>query len=365
VIRVVNVVGARPNFMKVAPIHRAMRDAGGFEPFLVHTGQHYDKGMSGVFFDELGLPEPDLSLGVGSGSHAEQTAGVMVALEPVLDERRPDVVVVVGDVNSTMGAALTAVKLHIAVAHVEAGLRSFDRTMPEEINRIVTDVVSTLLFAPSDDAVANLRSEGIPGDKVHLVGNVMIDSLEALLPEARKSDILDRLGLAAEGYFLATLHRPSNVDRPETLARVADLLAIAARARPVLLAAHPRTAKRLDDAGLSDAIGSNGVRVIEPLSYIDFLQVMACAVGVMTDSGGIQEETTVLGVPCLTLRDQTERPITVTEGTNRIVGLDPARFAAGIAAITAGQDRTPRRPKLWDGHTAERIVAVLEREFGV
>jgi UDP-N-acetylglucosamine 2-epimerase (non-hydrolysing) len=363
VIRAVNVVGARPNFMKVAPIHRAMRDdAEGYEPFLVHTGQHYDREMSKVFFDDLGLPEPDVSLGVGSGSHVEQIAGVMLALEPVLRERRPDVVVVVGDVNSTLAAAVTAAKLAIPVAHVEAGLRSFDRSMPEELNRVVADMLSDLLFAPSPDAVENLLKEGIPAERIHLVGNVMIDSLLACRERAKDSTVLERLGVDPGGYFLATLHRPSNVDSPEDLRRAADILTRVGALLPVILATHPRTAKALDAAGMGHELERGGVRVTGPLGYLDFLQLMAESAAVLTDSGGIQEETTVLGVPCITLRDRTERPITVTEGTNRVTGLDAD--AVLLAAGFALDGRPPaRRPDLWDGHAAERIVRILTDVF--
>lgn len=363
-IKVLEVAGARPNYMKVAPIHRAMLSVGGFTPLFVHSGQHYDWEMSQVFMRDLGLPAPDIELGVGSGSHAEQTAQVMLRLEPVLFEHRPDVVVVVGDVNSTLGAALAAAKVPIPVAHVEAGLRSFDRTMPEEINRVLTDVVAELLFAPSPDAVANLVAEGITRDKIHLVGNVMIDSLEALFPLTRDSDVLDRLGVDPGEYLVATLHRPSNVDGEASLRLVVDLLSAAAASLPILLVAHPRTRKRLVQAGLSEQVTSAGVRLVEPLGYLDFLCLMSRAAGVLTDSGGIQEETTVLGVPCLTLRDRTERPITVTEGTNQVVGLDRDRIAQAVGRLTDGRLRQPRRPALWDGCAAQRIVQILQARFG-
>jgi UDP-N-acetylglucosamine 2-epimerase (non-hydrolysing) len=365
-IKVLEVAGARPNYMKVAPIHRAMLAAGGFEPLFVHTGQHYDWEMSKVFMQDLGLPAPDVELGVGSGSQAEQTAQVMLRMEPVLLEHRPDVVLVVGDVNSTLGATLAAVKLLVPVAHVEAGLRSFDRTMPEEINRVLTDVVSELLFAPSSDAVANLVAEGIAPDRIHLVGNVMIDSLDALFPRAQGSDVLDRLGVDPGGYFVATLHRPSNVDGDAALRQVVDVLSLAAASLPVLLVAHPRTRKRLSHAGLSHRVTSDGIRLVEPLGYIDFLCLMSRAAGVLTDSGGIQEETTVLGVPCLTLRDRTERPVTVSEGTNEVVGLDGARIGEAVRRLADGDagagGRRPR-PELWDGCAATRIVEILRDRF--
>jgi UDP-N-acetylglucosamine 2-epimerase (non-hydrolysing) len=362
-ITVVEVAGARPNYMKVAPIHRALLGAGGFRPLFVNTGQHYDWEMSEVFMRDLGLPEPDHELGVGAGSHAEQTAQVMARLEAVLLEEQPTLVLVVGDVNSTLGAALTAAKLTIPVAHVEAGLRSFDRTMPEEINRVVTDVVSDLLFAPTQEAVDNLLAEGIPPERIYLVGNVMIDTLEALLPRARESDVLSRLGLDAGGFLLTTLHRPSNVDGDSSLRLVVDVLSSAAREMPVILVAHPRTRKRLDHTGLTPLLDKGGVRVIEPLGYVDFLGLMSSSAGVLTDSGGIQEETTILGIPCLTMRDRTERPITVTQGTNEVVGLDRERIESAVRRMVAGRPVPLGRPDLWDGRPAERIVSVLLERY--
>lgn len=361
---VVEVAGARPNYMKIAPVHRAMLATGHFRPVFVHTGQHYDWEMSEIFMRDLGLPTPDFELGVGSGSHGEQTAHVMLRLEPILEQEQPDLVMVVGDVNSTLGAALTAAKLQVPVAHVEAGLRSFDRTMPEEINRQLTDVISDLLFAPSKDAVDNLLAEGISREKIHLVGNVMIDSLEALLPRARESDAVKRLGLNAKGFLLATLHRPSNVDTDSSLRLVADLLAVAASELPTVLVAHPRTRKRLLQTGLLTRMEADGLKVVEPLGYVDFLCLMSSAAGVLTDSGGIQEESTVLGVPCLTMRDRTERPVTVTEGTNQIVGLDPHKISEAVRQISEGHLKGPRRPGLWDGHAADRIVEILQNTFG-
>jgi UDP-N-acetylglucosamine 2-epimerase (non-hydrolysing) len=358
------VAGARPNYMKIAPIYHVMTERGGFRPVFVHTGQHYDWKMSQVFLRDLGLSDADFELGVGSGTHAQQTAQVMLLSEPILASQRPDVVVVVGDVNSTLGAALAAVKLGIPVAHVEAGLRSFDRTMPEEINRLVTDVVSDSLLAPSRDAVVNLRAEGIPEERIYLVGNVMIDSLEALLPAARRSDVLERLSLTSCGYFLATLHRPSNVDTDASLGQIVDILTDAAQARPVLLIAHPRTQKRLRASALLARLEEGGVRVLQPLGYVEFLRLMSEAAGVLTDSGGIQEETTVLGVPCLTIRENTERPITISEGTNQLVGLDRDRIMAALQPIITGADTRPLRPELWDGHAAERIVEVLRERYG-
>jgi UDP-N-acetylglucosamine 2-epimerase (non-hydrolysing) len=319
--------------------------------------------MSGVFVQDLGLPKPDFELGVGSGTHAEQTAQVMLRMEPYLLERQPDLVVVVGDVNSTVAAALTAAKLQIPVAHVEAGLRSFDRTMPEEINRILTDVLSDLLFAPSPDAVRNLLREGIPESKIHLVGNVMIDSLDALLPRAQQSDVVERLGLRPDSYLVATLHRPSNVDSRATLSEVSKILAVAGSLMPTVLVAHPRMQGRLRVTGKWERLEAGNVRIIEPLGYLEFLALMSTAAAVLTDSGGIQEETTVLGITCLTMRDTTERPITVTEGTNQIVGLDVERVRQAVERIAAGERAEARRPDLWDGKAAERIVEIVARAF--
>jgi UDP-N-acetylglucosamine 2-epimerase (non-hydrolysing) len=338
--------------MKVKPVLDALEQHG-VDTVLVHTGQHYDPGMSGVFFDELGIRPPDHSLGVGSGSHAEQTGRVMMAFEPLVDELRPDAVVVVGDVNSTLACAVVAAKAGCLVAHVEAGLRSRDWTMPEEINRVVTDRVSDYLFAPSADAVENLRAEGSRPDQVHLVGNVMVDTLLANLDRARSRPVVDSLGLDRGGYALVTLHRPANVDDNSTLESLMVALGIIAADCPVIFPIHPRTRERM--AGLAVP---GGVRLVDPLGYLDFIALEAGAAVVLTDSGGVQEETTVLGVPCLTLRENTERPITVNEGTNRVVGRDPNRIiAAARRALTGGAES--RRPHLWDGRAAERIAGVL------
>jgi UDP-N-acetylglucosamine 2-epimerase (non-hydrolysing) len=351
-VRVVCVAGARPNFVKIKPVIDAL-EAREIEVVLVHTGQHYDPAMSRVFFDELGIREPDRHLDVGSATHAQQTAAVMVGFEPIVAELRPDVVVVVGDVNSTMAAALVAAKAGSAVAHVEAGLRSGDWTMPEEINRVVTDRVSDYLFASSPDAVENLRAEGVPDGHVHLVGNVMIDTLFANLARAQARPTLDGLGLQPGGYGVVTLHRPANVDDPRMLTSLLRALGEVAGHCPLVLPAHPRAAAALEALGLPA-----GVRVVPPLGYLDFLALQAGARIVLTDSGGVQEETTVLGVPCLTLRDNTERPLTVTEGTNIVVGRDPARIVAEATRVL--RDGVPaRRPALWDGHAAERIADVL------
>jgi UDP-N-acetylglucosamine 2-epimerase (non-hydrolysing) len=350
--RIICVAGARPNYMKVKPVMDALerRDA---EVVLVHTGQHYDAAMNDVFFTDLGIRRPDHHLGAGSASHATQTARVMTAFEPLVEQQRPDAVVVVGDVNSTMACALVTAKSGALLAHVEAGLRSRDWSMPEEVNRIVTDRVSDYLFAPSADAVANLRDEGYRDDQIHLVGNVMVDTLLANLDRALASDVLPRLGLEPGQYGLVTLHRPANVDEPTVLSALLSALDEVARTCPLVLPAHPRAAQRLRDWGLSDH-----VRVIPPAGYLDFIALEAQARLVLTDSGGVQEETTALGVPCLTLRDNTERPITVTEGTNQLVGRDPERIVTTALAVLDAP--LPRRiPVLWDGCAGERIAAVL------
>jgi UDP-N-acetylglucosamine 2-epimerase (non-hydrolysing) len=354
-IRAINVVGARPNFMKVAPIMRAMSADPAFAPRLVHTGQHYDPSMSQVFFDELGLPAPDLHLGVGSGSHATQTARILIAFEQVLLAERPDLVLVVGDVNSTLACALAAAKLHIPVAHVEAGLRSRNLAMPEELNRLLTDRISTWLLTPSPDADQNLRAEGHPPERIHCVGNVMIDSLLQHRSEAARSRVLERLGLAPQGYAVLTLHRPETVDEPDRLAAALAAVALVAKEVPIIYPVHPRTRRHLPPAL------DSGLRLLDPLGYLDFLRLMDQARFVLTDSGGIQEETTVLQVPCLTLRGETERPITVSEGTNLVVGLDPERVGAESRKILRGEGKSGRIPALWDGRAAERIVAVLAR----
>ena len=350
--RTVVVTGARPNFMKVAPILRAMRDR--VDVCLVHTGQHYDQRMSDAFFAELDIPAPDVNLKVGSGSHAEQTARVMLAFEPWLTANPCDAVVVVGDVNSTLACALVAAKLGVAVAHVEAGLRSFDRSMPEETNRVLTDALSSWLLTPSQDADDNLLEEGVDAGRIFRVGNVMVDTLLAQLDRAMDSDVLRRLGVAGE-YGLVTLHRPALVDRPDRLLPVLEALVHIAGFLPLLFPVHPRAMAALQALGFGEAAG---IRLVEPEGYLGFLKLQAAARLVLTDSGGVQEETTVLGVPCLTLRDNTERPVTILEGTNRLVGLNPDRIIGGAKeALT--MPRAPRRPALWDGHAAERIAAVL------
>jgi len=363
--RTLHVAGARPNFMKVAPVLRAL-EARGVENILVHTGQHYDPLMSAAFFDDLGLPEPDVHLEVGSGTHAEQTGRIMERIEPVLEERRPDLTIVVGDVNSTVAAAIVCAKLHLAVAHVEAGLRSFDRSMPEEINRLLTDQISDLLFTTSPEAEVNLVREGVSSSRVHFVGNPMIDSLERHLDRARESKALEVLGLERDGYALVTLHRPSNVDDPGTLRGILDALHDLAERLPVVFPAHPRTVKVMRDNGLDASVDLSGstakrgtVSCVEPVGYVDFLRLQADARLVLTDSGGIQEETTILGVPCLTLRENTERPITIEMGTNRLVGSDPAVIRREALAALDGRRPEAARPPLWDGKAGERIADAI------
>jgi UDP-N-acetylglucosamine 2-epimerase (non-hydrolysing) len=362
---VLHIVGARPNFMKVAPIYKAIAARGRLSQRLIHTGQHYDVKMSDVFFQDLGLPAPDIHLGVGSGSHAEQTAKVMVELEKVFAREKPDLVSVVGDVNSTLAAALVAAKACIPFAHVEAGLRSFDPTMPEEVNRLVTDRLANLLLTPSPDGDENLAREGTDPKKVFFVGNVMIDSLLASKARAQALPTLSQLGLEAGKYALCTLHRPSNVDDPKVLAGLLDALAFVSRSVPVLFPVHPRTRKMMTEGGLGKALeAAKDVRLVDPLGYLEFLALSSQAKLILTDSGGLQEESTALGVPCLTLRENTERPVTVTEGTNTVVGSNPERIKAEAAKILAGQGKAGRIPKLWDGRAAERIALVYEQYLG-
>jgi UDP-N-acetylglucosamine 2-epimerase (non-hydrolysing) len=353
--RLVHVVGTRPNFVKMAPVIAACRERfGESENVVVHTGQHYDRAMSDVFFTELGVPDPDHMLGVGSGSHGEQAARVIERIGPVLRDEKPDVVVVPGDVNSTLAAALSAHSLGVPIAHVESGLRSFDRAMPEEINRIVVDHLSSLLFIHSAEATENLAAEGSPPERTHFVGNTMIDTLVALEERIRSREAAAALGLDKGEYLLVTLHRPALVDGP-LLAGAMQALASVAAALPILFPVHPRTRARLEALGLDSQAG---VTLAEPAGYLDFLSLEADAGAVLTDSGGIQEETTWLGVPCFTLRDNTERPVTVRAGTNTLLGLDPARIAE-IPSLLEVSNASPQRPDLWDGHAAERIGAVL------
>jgi UDP-N-acetylglucosamine 2-epimerase (non-hydrolysing) len=352
-VHLLHVVGTRPNLVKMAPVIAALRERFPDWPStIVHTGQHYDREMSEIFFAELGLPEPDHALGVGSGSHAEQTARVLDRLEPVLVAERPDLVFVPGDVNSTLAAALTAAKLEIPVAHVESGLRSFDRTMPEELNRVLVDHLAELLFLHSDDAVANLEREGIDPERMKFVGNTMIDTLVALEDRFRDRAAAAAYGLEARSYLLVTLHRPALVDGPLLEEAMAALAAVA-RELPVAFPVHPRTRKMLGDREVP------GVRLLDPVGYLDFLSLEADAAAVLTDSGGIQEETTYLGIPCFTLRTNTERPVTVREGTNTVLGLDPGRIAEIPELLAARTAEAPQPPRFWDGHAAERIADVL------
>jgi len=359
-LKVVLVAGARPNFMKIAPLVDAFARADGFSTCLVHTGQHYDEELSRVFFTELGIPRPDLDLEVGSGSHASQTAEIMVRFEPVIEQERPDLVLVVGDVNSTLACAVTAVKLGVPVAHVEAGLRSFDEAMPEEINRRLTDSISRWLFVSEPSGMENLAREGAPADRCHLVGNVMIDTLEKHRRRAAELDAPKRHGVVPGRYCLMTLHRPSNVDHPEVLRGILHAVADIAAQVPVLFPVHPRTRNALQESKLLDvATGIPGLSLLKPLGYLDFLGLMADAMAVLTDSGGIQEETTVLGVPCLTLRENTERPITIDQGTNCLTGSDPDRIVRSFDKIREGGGSGQGRPELWDGKAASRIVEIL------
>jgi UDP-N-acetylglucosamine 2-epimerase (non-hydrolysing) len=373
-VKILCVAGARPNFIKVAPLMRAFRAMPGWVPLLVHTGQHYDDKLSRIFFKELGIANPDIWLEVGSASHASQTAEIMRRFEPVLDSEQPEAVVVVGDVNSTLACALVTAKFLLRQAftwrgetrrrpvliHVEAGLRSFDETMPEEVNRRLTDALCDVLLVSEPAGVANLRREGVADDRVFLVGNVMIDTLKAMKGKADSSPVLHELGIAEKSYGVLTLHRPSNVDEPARLVALLSVLDQLARTLPLVFPAHPRTRQRLDAAGFT--FDSDRWRVIQPLGYLDFLRLESRARVVFTDSGGVQEETTVLGVPCITLRDSTERPITVEEGTNILAGTDRSIIAAAFETALAG-GRAAKLPHYWDGLAAERAQAILAELF--
>ncbi len=356
--RILSVVGARPNFMKAAPLIKEIGKAAGngLEHKLLHTGQHYDDSMSDVFFRELGIPAPDFNLQVGSGTHAQQTARIMLAFEPICAQEKPDWVVVVGDVNSTLACTLVAAKLGIKVAHVEAGLRSFDRTMPEEINRVITDAIADLLLTPSADADANLHREGVAASRIRLVGNIMIDTLVANLPRAHSSDVLARMGLESKSYAYVTLHRPSNVDEPANLGRIMDELGRMAARVPIVFPIHPRTMNMIKASDIS-ASGNANLKLIDPIGYLESLLLTENARFVLTDSGGIQEESTYLGTPCLTLRPNTERPITIELGTNKLTRLDT--LSSDIEEILQGRRRAGQIPPFWDGRTAERVLDAL------
>jgi len=362
-LKIINVVGARPNFVKIAPLMAQYKNIPEISPILVHTGQHYDKKMSDSFFEQLGIPMPDINLEVGSNSHAVQTADIMKKFEPVVLKHQPNMVLVVGDVNSTLACALVAAKMGIKVAHVEAGLRSFDRTMPEEINRILTDAVSDYLFVSEPSGVENLKREGIPDKKIFFVGNVMVDTLINHIEKADQSNILQQLGIKKRNYVLVTLHRPATTDNINVLRDILLVLKEISHDINVIMPMHPRTKRMIKDFNLLHFIEDlPGVLPIEPLEYIDFLRLMKDAKVVLTDSGGIQEETTILNIPCLTLRENTERPITLGIGTNTIVGVDPERILKGFKQAMNGAKLTSERPELWDGRAAERVVEVLLRK---
>lgn len=346
--------------MKIAPLMRAYRDHSEIEPVLVHTGQHYDEKMSKLFFEELEIPRPDLNLEVGSASHAQQTAEIMKRFEPVVLERNPDMVLVVGDVNSTIACALVASKLGVAVAHVEAGLRSFDRRMPEEINRILTDRISDMLFVSEPSGIENLRREGVDSAGVHFVGNVMIDTLQFNLQKAQASSILDDRGLTPKAYAVVTMHRPSNVDDPVVFGRILDAFEQVQNDLPVIFPMHPRTRNNIEKMGLADRVQAmKQFRIIEPLGYLDFLKLLAEAAVVITDSGGIQEETTILRTPCLTVRENTERPVTLDQGTNQLVGTDSDKILSAYRAARANPPTDRPAPEKWDGRAAGRIAEIL------
>ncbi|MCH2172280.1 UDP-N-acetylglucosamine 2-epimerase (non-hydrolyzing) [Myxococcota bacterium] len=358
--KIINIVGARPNLMKIAPIMDSFSDCASIDPILLHTGQHYDRNMSDLFFRQLGIPEPDLNLEVGSASHAVQTAEIMKAFEPVVLEHQPDVVLVVGDVNSTIACGSVAVKMGIKLVHVEAGLRSFDRSMPEEINRILTDSISDLLFCTEQSGVENLKKEGVAPEKIHLVGNVMIDTLLRHRERAEQSSILEDLGIGQRSHAVLTLHRPSNVDSREALEPLVEVIEEVQRDLVVVFPTHPRTRGKLREFGLSSRMEAcSNLKMVDPVGYLDFLKLMESSKLVLTDSGGIQEETTILGVPCLTLRDNTERPITVEVGSNRLVGREPSQVLAAYRSVMEGEQQSSGVPPLWDGHAARRITEVI------
>jgi UDP-N-acetylglucosamine 2-epimerase (non-hydrolysing) len=385
--KVIQVVGARPNFMKVAPLHRAIQKLAGWTSKIVHTGQHFDAKMSDVFFTQLELPKPDFFLGIGSGSHTEVTAKIMVAFEKIVEAEKPDLIIVVGDVTSTLACTLVAIKMGIKVAHVEAGLRSFDRTMPEELNRILTDSVADYLFVTEESGLQHLKNEGVADERVFFSGNVMIDSLVRYQEKAKSTTILEDLGLrtsdsglatAAErqlstsdsglrtaDYIVMTMHRPANVDTNEGLESILELIELSSKDTKIIFPIHPRTRAHMEKFGLAERLDqAQNLIMTEPLGYLEFIQLMSNATAILTDSGGIQEETTYLGVPCLTFRDSTERPITVTLGTNQLLSdLDPKKTYAALVEILAGKVKKGSIPPLWDGKAAERIAAQLAEIF--
>ncbi|MEY3918715.1 MAG: hypothetical protein RLZZ132_1051 [Bacteroidota bacterium] len=377
--KVIQVVGARPNFMKVAPLHRAIQKLTGWTSKIVHTGQHFDAKMSDVFFTQLELPEPDFFLGIGGGSHTEVTAKIMVAFEKIVEAEKPDLIIVVGDVTSTLACTLVAIKMDIKVAHVEAGLRSFDRTMPEELNRLLTDSVADYLFVTEESGMQHLKNEGVADERVFFTGNVMIDSLVRYQEKAKTTTILDDLGLAtaASGlstndsrlatsdYIVMTMHRPANVDTEKGLQSILELIELSSQDTKIIFPIHPRTRAHMEKFGLADRLDqAKNLIMTEPLGYLEFIQLMSNATAILTDSGGIQEETTYLGIPCLTFRDSTERPITVTLGTNQLLSdLDPKKTYAALKEILAGKVKKGSIPPLWDGKAAERIAAKLAEIF--
>ena len=358
--KILNIVGARPNFMKIAPIQREMEKHSALEPLIIHTGQHYDEKMSKFFFDDLELPRPARYLHVGSATHAQQTARVMVEFEKVVEEEKPDLVLVVGDVNSTAACSLVSAKMGVKIAHVEAGLRSFDRRMPEEINRLVTDTLSDYLFVTEQSGLDNLRHEGIADEKVFFTGNVMIDSLVYFLEKARTSDILQRLNINGDTYALVTLHRPSNVDVKENFEKLLNAFSQIEKDLKIVFPIHPRSRKMLSNFGLDNRIAEmKNLVLLDPIGYLDFMKLMQDARLILTDSGGIQEESTYLGIPCITLRENTERPVTIEVGTNILVGSDTELVVKEAKKILSGQAKKGRIPDLWDGHAAERIVEII------
>lgn len=363
-LRIVQVVGTRPNFVKSAPLSKALRENSKyFDSILIHTGQHYDHNLSQLFFSDLKMPEPDIYLNVGSGSHAQQTGTIMIELEKVLIRLKPDLVIVFGDVNSTLAAALVASKLCLKLAHVEAGLRSFDNTMPEEINRIVTDRLSDYLFVSEKAGQVNLKNEGVQKEKVFFIGNIMIDSLVNNIETAQKSNILDRLHLEPYKYITSTIHRPSNVDNSRTLQILINCFKDISNHLPVIFPCHPRTRQRIKEFGLLNGNDNGQFRIVEPLGYLDFLKLQSKSKLVMTDSGGIQEETTYLGIPCITLRENTELLATVDVGSNTVCGTDPRKITSTVEQLLDGKYKKSGIPKLWDGNTASRIVEVLKEEL--